>query len=181
MFIVFNIEERGAVPRRFRVVQNESSRAAWRAVGQMFHDTMRDKRFSKEHGLKAGYAKRRGEEAGASGKAFWKSYTGEKQKKWHHTRPLEWSGTTRRNVRSARYETQATEYGVAGPGKRGGGIRIFYPGAQAFNFRPKGGRIHMRDEFTRLLKEEVDTLTREYERVYVDKWNADRRTTTMRI
>lgn len=179
-WITFQIEERGAVPRRFKTVQRTASLAAWQAVGEMFHATMRDARFSSEHGRKAGYALRRGEEPGIGSKAFWKSYTGRKLKKWHHKRPLEFSGATRRNVKAARVKPYATEYGVFGPGRKGGGVQVFY-NAPTFNLRPKGGQIHMREEFTRLLQSEVTTLAREYERVYVSTWNADSRTENRQI
>jgi hypothetical protein len=130
---------------------------------------MRDERFTKEHGRKAGYAKRKGEESGLDTKAFFRSYTGRKLRKWHHTNPLQWSGETRRNVRHANIYTTSK------------GARVAYAGARKLNFRPRGGSINMAQEFRKLLPDEIDRLAREFDTQYESAMRRDRTTVITQV
>lgn len=167
--IAVKIRERGATPRRLRKVHNVAAKVAYGAIANHFHAAMRDARFTNEHGRKAGYAPRRGEESGTSGAAFWKSYTGWKKKKFGHTRPLEWSGETRRLVRLANISATA---------KRS---RVAYPGARKFNFRHPASTINMADEFRRLIPEEATELGGVYDAHYGKQMNQDTSSETIKV
>jgi hypothetical protein len=163
------IKEKGAVPRRFKAAHNAASKSAWYSTGLLFHTEMRDRRFTSEHGRKAGYKPRRGEEAGISGKAFWNSYTGQKLKKWHHRRPLEWSGGTRKAVRAAKISCTST------------GAKVAYAGASKFNYRSKGSSINMAEEFRKIIPEEITQLARKYDQMLEAGFKSDNTTTIRQI
>lgn len=156
-----NIIERGATPRGFKRAFGNASKEAWVAAGKLFHAEMRDDRFSVAHGRRAGYKPRQGEQSGLRGKAFWNSYTGRKLKQWHHRRPLEWSGETRRAVRSANISSTATKYKK--DGSSGGGVKVAYPGARKFNFRGRGSQINMAEEFRKVLPDEAVRIAGRYD------------------
>lgn len=145
------IRERGTTPRGFKRAFGIASKDAWYRAGVLFHSAMRDERFTAEHGRKAGYQPRKGEQSGISQTAFWNSYTGQKLKKWHHKRPLEWSGETRRNVRQANITTTSN------------GGRVSYAGARKLNFRNPHSTIDMAAEFRKLIPEEIRKLADEYD------------------
>lgn len=168
-FMRVTIRERGPVPRRLRAAYRAASKAAWYETGKLFHTQMRDDRFTAEHGRKAGYAPRRGETPGLTPQEFWRSYTGRKLKKWRHKRPLEWSGETRRKVRAGNISTTAK------------GCRVAYSGAGKLNFRPRGGRIHMAEEFRRLLPEEIRKLAEHYDVTLDAALRRDQTNTTRQV
>jgi hypothetical protein len=90
------IEYSGGVPGGRAVPAKEFHayrREAWLAVGNYWHDHFRAKHFTKAGAREYGYQQRSGE--GLSGKAFWKSYTGRKQKYRGHSDPLVYSGRSR--------------------------------------------------------------------------------------
>jgi hypothetical protein len=161
--------ERGPAPRGLKKAYNNASKKAWLAAGTMWHTTFRDLRFSKAHALKAGYALRQGEQSGLIQSAFFKSYTGQKLKKWHHKNPLQWSGETRSRVKTASITVTATHYLEAtswtSVDMKGGGCRIAYPGASKFNYRRSGSAINMADEFRRITEDEKPAIGRTYEAV----------------
>lgn len=105
-------------------VINKSLKQGWADATRYFHDHLRDLRFSEMHAREAGYAPRKGQQAGVGTKAFFRSYTGRKWKKFGHTNPLEFSGATRRAV--------AGYVSISSTSKGG---RAAYPGARVFNFR----------------------------------------------
>lgn len=140
------------VARGMMKALTEAKREAWRAVGEHFHSTMRDKRFTTEHARKAGYYLRKGEGMPQDSKRWRASYTGRKFATHGHTRPLEFSGDTRRAVRTARITFT------------GNGTRIAYPGARTFNFRNKASRIRMNEEFRRVTREEQVELAGVFDR-----------------
>lgn len=160
MDLRITIRERGPTPRKLRKVYTAAKRVAWLATGKLFHLEMRDKRFTSEHGRKAGYAPRQGEVAGL-GRRWWSTYTGQKQKKWGHTRPLEWSGETRRAVKSANI-TSTTK-----------GARVAYPGARKLNYRRWPTSPHMAEEFRRLLPDEITPLANTFDESLDREMNRD--------
>ncbi len=72
-----------------------SQKEAWRDVAWEFHTNYRDKRFTPEHAIAAGYTRRKGELIPRDTKAFRQSYTGRKLRMFGHTNPLQFSGDTR--------------------------------------------------------------------------------------
>lgn len=123
---------------------------AWREAALYFHTELRERRFSKEHARKAGYAPRKGEESRISQKSFWRSYTGRKLKKFGHTLPLEFTGRTRAAMRAA--TITATSKGAS----------IKYSGARVFNFHNplSDPRMDLNREFRTILPEEANEMAR---------------------
>jgi len=148
--IDIRVRETGCTPRHLRKAMTGGKREAWHKTGVLFHAEMRDERFTAEHGRKAGYQPRQGEQAGQGGK-FWRTYTGQKLRKWRHKRPLEWSGETRRLVRSANI-TATTKL-----------ARVSYSGARKLNYRRWPSSPRMADEFRKLLPEEITKLAARYD------------------
>lgn len=138
--IGLKIRYEGAVPgvglsqRRF----NNLKKRAWTATGKYWFEHFRPKHFTKAGAVEYGYKKRKGEDYGTTGKSFWRSYTGRKQKKFGHTLPLVYSGELRDNSTIA--SIHATYKGV----------RVALPWAQKANFRYAGSDINMAQELTRV-------------------------------
>ena len=170
MIGAITIKERWGTERSLRGAHRKASKQAWLAAGTMFHLKFRDDRFTAAHGKKAGYKPRKGEESGTTGKAFWKSYTGQKLKKWKHKNPLQWSGETRAKVKYATITSTGTTYNdptsFTSVDAVGGGCRVAYPGANKLNYRPKGGTINMAEEFRRIIPEEAEAIARAYDNTY---------------
>lgn len=149
-----HIKERGAVPRKLRKLHTKVSKEAWGSTGKLFHSEMRDKRFTEEHANVARYHKRTDK------------YTARKQKKFGHTRPLEFTGETRRLVRTANISATSK------------GSKVKYPGARKLNFRPKGGFIRMNQEFRKLTSAEKSEMGKHFDNELQSGMNADNNTET---
>jgi hypothetical protein len=158
------VTERGAVPRNMRKAYTAASKLAWVEAGKWFHTNRRDLRFTTAHARKAGYLPRRGEEPGLSRREYFLSYTGRKQRRYGHRRPLEYSGETRRLVRSASMTSTSKS------------VRVAYAGARKFNFRNPHSQIRMADEFRRLTADEPALIGGAYDRSL--NTNLQRDTTT---
>lgn len=131
--------------RALRVAQKE----AWFQVGVLFHAEMSDRRFTHAHASQAGYAKRSAK------------YTIRKLRRFGHTNPLEFSGRTRRMVRTANITST------------GNGAAVRYPGARVFNFRNPKSQVNAVVEFTTVTQAEADVLARKFDQVLDAKLNAD--------
>lgn len=132
----------GAVPG---VVAKEWARIrkeAWTALGDYWHQHFRERHFTKGGGKLYGYTPRKGENL--TGKKFWQSYTGRKQKKWGHTNPLVFSGLSQVLTRNRNYSVTKTR------------ITIKLPGG--FNRRNKHTSVNMRDEITTVLPQEQTAM-----------------------
>ena len=152
-----------------RKVYTASSTEAWADTAKHFHTTMRDERFTTAHGEKAGYKLRKGEESGLTQEEFHKSYTFSKLRTWHHKRPLEWSGETRRLVRMATITSTSS------------GGKAKYPGAAKLNFRNPHSDIRMGEEFRKLIPDEMDNLAQHYDKELDRGMNADQDATTKQV
>ena len=136
---------------------------AWGEVGLHLFNNFVARHFSKEGASEYGYQPRAGEDA--SGKNFWRSYTGRKQKKMHHTLPLVFSGRTREGAR--RVTIYATSKGV----------RVALPGAVHLNqYKPPQKRlgthageppIDLRDELVAISDGEAAILAKIHEAAVV--------------
>lgn len=137
-----------------------SLKESWANAGKFFHLNMRDKRFTKEHAMKAGYALRKGEESGIGTKAFFRSYTGRKLKKFGHTRPLEFSGRTRAAVRAANISSTSN------------GGKVAYAGANTFNYHNPFSKPELRPnlEFRRIIPEEAEQLAKQFNSEINSNW-----------
>ena len=152
MIGTIKIRERGPTPRSMRKVWTASSRTAFADTGEHFHDHYRDRRFTHSHARAAGYKRRKGEGQPVGSKSRKRSYTGRKESRYGHSRPLEFSGKTRDKIETA--------YKVTSTSKKG---RVAYRGARVFNFRPPKSQINMAEEFRRLLPEEEVQLGQHYD------------------
>lgn len=151
-YMAITVRERGPVPRGMRKAFNAASKRAWADVGVYFHEHLREARFTEEHARAVGYTRRRGEAMPRGTKAFRRSYTGRKLQRFGHTRPLEFTGDTRRAMRTA----------TLAPTSKG--VKVRYPGARAFNFRHPQSQVRMNEEFRRLTHAETMLLAEVYDR-----------------
>ena len=97
-----------------------------------------------------GYKPRDGETSSGS-RAFFRSYTGKKQKYMHHTLPLVWSGELRDSTKDFRIEATATSNGSR--------VRIVLPSSQKANFKNQFTNINMREELTTVSPKEGEELS----------------------
>lgn len=145
---------------------NKIVKLAFFKVGEFWHKHFRAKHFTHAGAREYGYQKRKGEELPRGSKKFWRTYTGIKLRKHGHTFPLVFSGTSR----------TLTDIMVVKNTSKGASVKLGR--ARALNFRPKGGRINMVDEMTRIspaegavlvevLAEEIQEGIDKYRRVRV--------------
>lgn len=129
------ITDRGPTPRNLRKVMTRAKKASWYDTAVFYHTKLRDKRFTEQHARAANYWARS------------KKYEQRKRAKFGHTRPLEYSGETRRSVRQARLTSTSR------------GNRIRYPGARKLNLRNPKSRIRMAEEFRRIPRREAREIS----------------------
>ena len=134
--VKYEVKDRGPTVRGMRRVINNLTKESWFQTGVQFHARFTDLRFTHAHATQAGYAPRS------------KSYERQKFKKYGHTYPLEYTGRTRRLVRTAN---------VASTSK---GVDIRYPGARVFNFRNPKMKANMVVEFTTVLQSEANEMAK---------------------
>lgn len=156
-YMAIQIRERGNVPRNMKKAFNLASKSSWAGTAKHFHANFRDKRFTPEHAVAAGYEARQGQKLPPDSKAFRKSYYGIKLRSSRlgggagKANPLVKSGETRKAVRQA---------AISSTSKRG---RAAYSGARVFNRRSKSTRIRMDQEFRRLTNPEIQELAKVYD------------------
>ena len=152
--VKFEIRERGSVPRRLRKVTTAATKESWQETGLFFHTDMSDNRFTHRHATLAGYQPRS------------KKYERTKRLKYGHTNPMEFSGRTRRMIRTANITSTSK------------GVSVRYGGANTLNFRnPKGKPpINMADEFRRITQPEATQLAGVFDRELDRRLNADQQT-----
>jgi hypothetical protein len=136
---------------------------AWKEVGYYLFNHFVPLHFTQAAEKRYGYQPRAGEDT--SGKSFWRSYTGRKQKKFHHTLPLTLTGRTREGAK------RATIYAASK------GVRIALPGAVHLNqYKPKakklgphagGPPIDLRDELVTISASEAETLAQVHQAAMV--------------
>jgi hypothetical protein len=158
------------VPHELHMPQrtwNNLLKEAWYEVGRHWADEMRPKHFTKEGGKEYGYKPRAGEAAG--GKNFWSSYTGRKQKKFGHTKPLVYTGELEQASR------QTTIY----PSFKG--VRIALPGARKANLQNPRSSIDMPEELKTVSGREVDQLAKVHEQAMQQLLDRVTTTTTYQL
>lgn len=152
-FMAITVRERGNTPRGMKKAFNVASKQSWEDTAVHFHSHLRDKRFEPEHAAKARYAARKGQ--------LQSPKTGYYARKLRDPRlgggpgkanPLEFTGKTRRAVRSAR---------ISSTSKSG---KAAYSGANVFNYRHPKSRIRMNEEFRRITSDEAIELANVYDR-----------------
>jgi hypothetical protein len=160
------VKYKGAVPRNADIGRRlwvQILQKAWSEVGFYFFDKFVHRHFEQGASQRYEYKKRAGEESGLSYKAFTRTYTGRKQKKFHHMQSMVWSGRTREGAK------RATIY----PLPRGEGVRIALPGIVHVNqYKPQrkkhgdsGPPIDLREEILAITREEAEEAGKIHEAV----------------
>lgn len=152
----FTALTRGGAKKEIRA----SLKKSWENAGRFFHLNLRDKRFTREHALKAGYAPRKGEASGTGSKGFFKSYTGRKLRRFGHTRPLEFTGETRSAMRAASITSTSN------------GAKVSYSGARKFNYKNpfSSPTMNLNAEFRTILPDEAKLIAKEIESEIDSNW-----------
>jgi hypothetical protein len=133
---------------------NNVKRAAWEDCGMFWLKDIRPKHFTVAGAREYGYTPRSGE--GQSGKLFWRSYTGRKQKSKGHTRPLVWSGELEELSKTGRITATATA--------NRSHCKVALSAARKANFRHPSSRIDMADELTRASEADAKAVSVELDR-----------------
>lgn len=163
MPVLLDIKSKGRGPRSVQTQVNATKRDAWLHTGEYFHGKLRDKRFTAEHAREAGYIRRRGEGMAQGTKAFRASYTGRKLRLYGHTRPLEFTGETRRLVRQASIQVFSMR------------CQVRYAGARKFNFRNPKSQINMAEEFRRVTTSEIKELGEQFNNRFEERFHTHRK------
>ncbi len=162
--LYFTLKETGPTPGILKRALPRLNKAAWKAAGIFWHTEFRPLHFLRSATRRYGYLPRSGSRLPRGSKGFRRSYSGRKLRKYHHMKPLVFSGQSRdltkiRNIK-------ATSKGV----------RVSM-NAPALNARPKDGRIRMHKELRKVIPAEreaiAEVLAKEFER------QADRIRTTL--
>lgn len=157
-YLAIGLRDRGPIGRGLKSSFNAASKTSWHRTTVHFHATMRENRFDPAHQQAAGFAQRKGQGLPKGSKAYNRSYTGRKEKRFGHTRALEFTGDTRRAIKSARISSTS----------KGG--KASYSGASKFSFRHPRSRIRMQDEFRRILPDEANELAQVYDGHLDTEW-----------
>jgi hypothetical protein len=136
---------------------------AWSECGMYLFNNFVEKHFGRDATERYSYEPRAGE--GESGKAFWRSYTGRKQKKYHHTLAMVLTGRTREAAK------RATIYATSK------GVRVALPGLVFLNqYKPRAKRfgphageppIDLRDDLMRIIPAEAQAIAKIHEAAVV--------------
>ena len=146
----------GPGSQRFQRRFNAAKKVAWTQLGIYWHKALRPKHFTQRGATEYGYTARAGQRG--SGKAFRRSYQGQKLKIKGHTRPLVYSGDSQK----------LTRLRIVRPLPKGRGVRVPLR-APALNFSPKGGRLNMAAEMTTISQPEGIILTRLFNG-WISRW-----------
>jgi len=115
---------------------------AWEVGGHLWARHMCPKHFTHGGAREYGYTPRKGEQSGQSGKTYWRSYTGRKQKLMHHTLPLVWSGQLRAAARIYSLDVRITSTRSR--------LWVNLPAAGRARIRNPHSQINMAEELTRV-------------------------------
>lgn len=136
-------------PRTWKRVK----RAAYRGVAEYWYANIRPKKFTHEGAREYGFTPRSGEEAGIKGRAFWRSYTGRKLKKFGHTLPNVWKGSMRTETAKKRITAKYS----------GSRIRVH---ARVFNLYPNARtRVNPKAEMRQMSANDRKNLRKEAGRI----------------
>lgn len=140
----------GPVPSVMKRELNNCHRDAMANNGRHWNVSYREKHFTNAGAGEYGYTPRDGERGRPNPKWFKRSYTGRKLRVHGHTRPLEFSGESRRRTRNPR---------IVAVAKKGEAIVRVVMNSPGLNRRYAGSPINMRDEMTRISSSEGQQIT----------------------
>jgi len=155
---------RGPTPKAARKELNSILRKGFHLMGVYWHRFFRGKHFTEAGGRQYRYKKRR------------PSYVARKRRLQKHNDPLVWSGRSRMLSRVRRVRATATG-GIRSGQRLRGRVRVTMP-VRTLNLRPKGGRINLRDELTRVSAPEARRLAALFARYLTSRLKAMRTKTT---
>lgn len=146
------IKYTGAVPgvTLGRRELNREKKGSWHHTGTYWHQKFRKKHFTKAGAKEYGYIARKGEKMAKGSKAYKRSYTGQKERKFGHTRPLEFSGLSRQLTRIRDVRAFSKK------------VRVVLH-SRTFNRRHRKSQINMREEMTRVSMAEAHTLVGQFD------------------
>jgi len=125
---------------------NAAKKIAFEKIGEYWFEFFLPKHFTKAGAREYGYTPRKGENLPRGSKAWRKSYTGKKWKKYGVTQPLVYTGESKRATRSARIKTTSKKVTVTMRTPR-------------LNWRAKNSEINMNKELTTISPAEWNVLT----------------------
>ena len=143
MFVPFKFKttKNTSVARGSKKQFKELSQIGFEEVVGYFHATMRDKRFTEEHGRIANYQPRS------------PGYMRRKMRQKRHQRPLEFSGKSRRDAKIANIRASGFQ------------VEVMYAGLRGLNRRRSAAAPNMVNEFQRFTDREVKTIERRYDTI----------------
>lgn len=160
-FVSLRIRYTGiAIPGVLKRELPRAQKAAFFHIGVLWHKLFRPKHFTQKGGREYGYAKRAGERFPRGSKQFRSSYTGQKLRRFGHTRPNEFTGVTR--ALSKIRNVKATSKGVK--------IRLRTPALNFHKFKDGSSpademRVVSARELRFLLKRFVNELFRQFAKI----------------
>lgn len=159
--LVVKIKKTGPTAGLTRKELANAARETYRAMGVLWHDQMRPRHFTHEGARIYNYVAR---EAGEN-QSFGRSYTGQKLRKYGHTKPLVKTGVSEKlaKIRDVR------------PTSKGARVVLH---ARGLNRKNPKSLIDMRAEVTTVLPREGETLADHGEREFQRQINQIRRTET---
>jgi hypothetical protein len=150
MELVVKKTETGATPRILRRDLERIAREAGQYVGQYWHRKFRPLHFRNLATTRYGYQLRQGERGSGYERGFRRSYTGQKLRKFGHTKPLVYTGDSERRTE---IENIRSTY-------RAGMVRIHViMNAPTLNFRRWPHSPDMRQELTTVIPEELAEMS----------------------
>lgn len=150
MVFKITLEPPGPPPGLTKSDYNAACAVAYADMGQRWHSAFLPRHFTHEGARRYRYTTRQGQ-GPLGGRRYAQSYTGRKQRYYGHTLPLVYTGTSRRRAMIQKIRANSR------------GVRVIID-APALNFMPRGGRISMRDEVTRIADDEWRDLETVFER-----------------
>ena len=162
--IQFRTKYTGAVPGHMKSEMNPIKRIAFQQMGVYWHSQFRPKHFTQRGATEYGYKPRAGQR-GNERPTFRSSYTGQKLRRFGHTRPLVYTGLSERLSRERKVRSTSK------------GVRVLLP--PGFNRRQSQSDINMREELTTIkhLGSEYNQLVRLFDRIVGRELKASRKTT----
>jgi len=142
---------------RFRRAFNKAKATGFEQMAIYWHKALRPKHFTKAGASEYGYAPRQGERG--SGKAFRRSYQGQKLAIKGHTLPLVYSG-------ESKDLTEIRDIRLLPAGR---GVRVSVGRARGLNRRHKSSKIRMADEMTTISEKEGVILVRILNK-FIGRW-----------
>ena len=145
------INFRGPHPGMGKREWNNLVREMFHHLGIIWHKDFRAKHFTRRGASEYGYAPRSGERGNIPPQGFHRSYTGQKLKRFGHTRPLVFTGESERATRQRDIRATATS-------KRAK-VRVHLH-APKLNFRNPKSKTNPGEEVRTISRKEARALTR---------------------